>query len=108
MLLCTHFLRMMQSINRVPWDQLRENTTLPEFTLWPRRELKLSVFTVRSLQLSFNSSHISVFTVESKNIKMKDKFMFPTGFSSQELFPTFLEMQTYPWHMPIFHLPSHI
>lgn len=108
MLLSTQFLILIQNINRVPWDQLRENTTFTEFTLWPNRELKPSMFTTKSLQLSFNSSHISFFTMESKNIKMKDKFMVFTDFSSQEFFPTFLEIHTYLWNMLIFYLPSYI
>lgn len=108
MLLSMQFLLLIQSINRVPWDPLRENTTFTKFTLWPSRDLKLSMFTIKSLQLSFNSSHISVSTMESKNIKMKDKFTVFTDFSSQELFPTFLEMHTYLWHMLIFYLPSYV
>lgn len=32
-LLCTQFLLLIRSISRVPWDQPRENTTFPEFTL---------------------------------------------------------------------------
>lgn len=39
----TQFSLPIRSTSKVPWDQLRESITFPEFTLWSVRELKFAM-----------------------------------------------------------------